>query len=291
MRNTGGMHIMKKHPRTYKEQVDILKSRGLIINDENKVYNFLKQNNYYRFAGYFRFFQVDANNKKDDFKETSTFDEILQIYTLDKQLRLLLVEGLENFEIMYKSRLAYSLSHFYKNQFMYLDKTIYKNKNSNTLIDKINSELVRSNDLCIKHFKENNEKIPFWAGIEVFTFGTVSKIYSSLIDKTLKKDIIKVFNVFNSYKNFISILISFVNLRNICMHYGRVWNKKITSPIPNNALYKKYGNASTRSHWKIITMLIHTIDSINGNNNYSKKVLKLCKSNKLFFQGLTYPNL
>ncbi|WP_161487298.1 hypothetical protein [Butyrivibrio hungatei] len=42
-----------KKSKTYKEQVEILRNKGLKINDSSNVISFLNHVNYYRFSGYF----------------------------------------------------------------------------------------------------------------------------------------------------------------------------------------------------------------------------------------------
>ena len=42
-----------KKPTTYQEQLDILKSRGIIIDDPNQCIAVLETVNYYRFTAYF----------------------------------------------------------------------------------------------------------------------------------------------------------------------------------------------------------------------------------------------
>ena len=44
--------MANKDFKTIKEQLEILRSRGLTINDENKAQDFLLCNNYYRISGY-----------------------------------------------------------------------------------------------------------------------------------------------------------------------------------------------------------------------------------------------
>ena len=46
------MEKYKKPPLTFAQQVDLLKNRGLIVNDVEKAEKFLSQVNYYRFSGY-----------------------------------------------------------------------------------------------------------------------------------------------------------------------------------------------------------------------------------------------
>ena len=44
--------LMLKEPKTFDEQIDLLKSRGLIIGDEEKAKFILSNISYYRFSAY-----------------------------------------------------------------------------------------------------------------------------------------------------------------------------------------------------------------------------------------------
>ena len=73
--------------------------------------------------------------------------------------------------------------------------------------------------------------------VEVFSFGTLSKFYKNMLNKD-KKAIAKTFGV--GYTYFESWLESISYVRNICAHYGRIYNAKLTkTPI----LYKEYTQA------------------------------------------------
>lgn len=54
---------MKKDFKTIEEQIELLRSRGLIIPDEDKAYRYLLTNNYYNIInGYSKFFPCDGEN-------------------------------------------------------------------------------------------------------------------------------------------------------------------------------------------------------------------------------------
>ena len=49
-----------KQAASYQDQVRILKSKGLIIEDKNDCMQFLKHTNYYRFSAYCESFRYEA---------------------------------------------------------------------------------------------------------------------------------------------------------------------------------------------------------------------------------------
>ena len=88
----------------------------------------------------------------------------------------------------------------------------------------------------VRNFREHYEggNLPIYAIVELFSFGTLSKFYKNMINKD-KKAVAKTFGV--GYTYFESWLESIAYVRNICAHYGRLYNAKLTkTPI----LYKEY---------------------------------------------------
>ena len=68
--------------KTIDEQIEILRSRGLIIEDETEAKDFLFRNNYYRISGYSL-----TLRKNDVFAKSATFRNIEDIYHFDHEFR------------------------------------------------------------------------------------------------------------------------------------------------------------------------------------------------------------
>ncbi|MGI6177273.1 MAG: Abi family protein, partial [Eubacterium sp.] len=91
-----------KEFKTIHEQIEILKSRGLLIENNQETEIFLLKNNYYRVSGY----SLTLRNK-DVFYPGSTFQNIIDIYEFDRELRHILMRYLDIIEITFKSIYAY----------------------------------------------------------------------------------------------------------------------------------------------------------------------------------------
>ncbi|MCD8049057.1 MAG: Abi family protein, partial [Clostridia bacterium] len=74
---------MPKLFKTIDEQLNILKSRGLNVSDDNAAKEFLKYNNYYRISGYSLTLRVH-----DRFYPNATMQNIIDIYNFDRDLRI-----------------------------------------------------------------------------------------------------------------------------------------------------------------------------------------------------------
>jgi abortive infection bacteriophage resistance protein len=305
VRNTGGalfyywVNSMKNAKNTT-EQIELLKSRNLIFENESNAKRLLLQHSYYRLSGYWRKYQIDDKNCANNFIKETTFEKIIEIYVLDMLLRNILQKGLGIFEVCFRSNFAYYMALSGENgQFLYLQPNSYSNKiseneNPEELLVKIKKELTRSNEKCIKYYREKGENVPIWAAIEILSFGTVSKMYSRWINKDTVKKVYQEFETFKllkKYKHIIPIVHSLVYLRNLCAHQVRIWNRRLIFQTSDIDGFKKFGNSSERAQWRIISILMLLVDEINQNNEYSTEVLKLCKQNKEFYNGLIEPIL
>ena len=71
--------------KTLDEQIDILKARGLIVNDYDKAKKILFKENYFFLNGYRHFFT--ANYKDENFIPGTTFEELYSMFTFDRKIR------------------------------------------------------------------------------------------------------------------------------------------------------------------------------------------------------------
>ncbi len=90
------------------DQIKQLINRGLIINNFGVAKSFLRDVGYYRLSGYWWPMLADKNAKV--FKTNSTFENVIDIYNFDRELRILLFDIIEKIEIAFRTKLIYHLS-------------------------------------------------------------------------------------------------------------------------------------------------------------------------------------
>lgn len=216
-----------KPPKTYREQVEILNSRNLYIENFENAEKVLQRINYYRLIAYGLTLKDPLN--KDQYINGASFNEMLSLYEFDRKLRLLLLGTLETIEIELRTHISYEIAHKlgplgYKNQENFYNEKFHQDSmlELDTLVNKS-----RKGELFIEHhFRNYGGQIPIWAVIEVTSFGFISKFFRNL-NEDLKKHIAKTYyNVSNVYLD--SWLQTLSNIRNVCAHYGRLYNKKLT---------------------------------------------------------------
>lgn len=89
-----------KPPLNYSEQVKLLESRGLIIENKKKAERLLANISYYRLSAYMLPYKVCMNGViQDIFKAGTTLDMVYDLYKFDRKLRLLLFDAIERIEV------------------------------------------------------------------------------------------------------------------------------------------------------------------------------------------------
>lgn len=92
----------KKTATTIDEQLNLLKQRGMKCTDEHLVKLWLKTVGYYRLSAYWLPYEqppVAGQTRSKKFYAGTEFEKIVDIYTFDRQLRLLVSEATERIEI------------------------------------------------------------------------------------------------------------------------------------------------------------------------------------------------
>lgn len=204
------------------EQVSLLESRGLIIDNRSKVEQALSNINYYRLSGYLHDFK-DKNT--DTYKENLSWDRLKSIYDFDRKLTRVLMFALEDIEETLKTRLSYMItSHFPQDPLIYLKPTIYRDYDQYiSFLDHFYREKENNQNLpFIKHHKnEYDGFLPMWVAVEILTMGNLNAIYKNL-DGKYQKELAKKYKTGpNQLKNWIENL---TYTRNHLAHYMRIYN-------------------------------------------------------------------
>ena len=211
--------MVLKPPKTYQEQVLLLKQRGCIIYDDDECVKFLKQYNYYRVSAFFLPFRNNDHSYTDDI----TFLRIKSIIEFDKKIRIFIYALIEEIELFIRTNLAYYHGHKYGPD-GYLNLNNYIKSHQHTqFIKQIDIEIEHNkNALCVMHHKQKYDgKFPIWAIIELFSLGMLSRFYADMLLDDRKK-IATDYNTKAKYlENWLRTL---TVLRNICAHHGRLYN-------------------------------------------------------------------
>lgn len=268
-----------KPPLTITEQLQLLRDRGLIINNESKALHLLENLSYYRLSGYWYPFLADRVDHR--FKLNASFENAFQLYCFDKELRKLVNSELEKIEVAVRAKIIYILSHDNDNPFWFEDSNLFNNYNNshNRLLDKITSEYERSDQEFIRAFKRKyiNSLPPSWITMEVISFGTLSLLYKNLKNGRSKRNVAKYFGL--DKQTFTSWIHCLVYIRNICAHHSRLWNRTlgIQPRIPRTPR-KQWLDTPPPNNNKpffVLSMILYLLQTINPQSTFHKRFKQL----------------
>ena len=101
------MNLPKIH-KSFAEQVEILKSRNMIIEDEKAAEEYLSKCNYYRLNVYFHIFlSKDKTRKSWTYNKKVSFEDIKAIEETDSYLRHLIFNYIEKIELKLRTLISY----------------------------------------------------------------------------------------------------------------------------------------------------------------------------------------
>ncbi len=235
---------MVKEFKTIDEQLNILCDRGLTVFDREKAKDFLLHNNYYRVSG----FSLTLRDH-DKFFDNAQFQNIIDIYNFDYELRHILLKYIEKIEVSFKSIYSY----FFSKQYGPLG---YKDSCNFTAFDEylviINKSMDQlqkrlSHEAYLKHFIEDlHEEVPLWAYIELFTISDISKLYK-ISHSQLKIDIANEFglSVNGGYEILEKYMHGMTIIRNLCAHNSRLYNRLFITKPSLNSKEKKLLNTDS----------------------------------------------
>lgn len=264
--------IMKesKPPLNISQQILKIKSKKITIADESKCIAFLKRNNYQKLFLFRSFFNPTS----------LTFENLVNLYNLDIEIRNIIFYGLGIIESKLKTELAYY--HVLKdNNHGYLNSDYFFDKNFHSLfIKEIVKELnipKKQPEMIKNHFNKYDDDPPLYKIIEIFSFGQISKFYSNMLNtdkKALSKENYDRIDIFILKSWFIFL----VEIRNACAHGTPLLTKKILYPPQKlkNSTWDPIENTDIR----ILFLGMKTV--INDSTEFDKVKIKLIDSLKSF---------
>lgn len=246
-----------KAPTSYAEQVQLLKDRGMIIEDERHAYDVLRQINYYRLSAYwFHFLEPKTpTNQNNVFKPGTSFNKVIGLYDFDRALRLILIEALERIEVIYRAEISYYFSQRYRENGHYDAANFWRQDWHDEFLLTLKKQMEKNEDAPFvkHHITKYNGKMPLWCAFEVLSFSDLSKFYHNLKRKDQK-------NIAQNMGHDASYLHNWLHcmsiLRNKCAHYARLYNMDFSLPAKIGAkTLKKYQDMTNNSLFSYIVTL------------------------------------
>jgi abortive infection bacteriophage resistance protein len=275
--------MFKQLPLTIDEQIDLLKQKKLIIEDEAKAKYWLSHVSYYRLKHYtFSFKNINDNN---NFIPNTTFKQVLDLYLFDRKLKLVIFDGLETIEVAVKTMLSNTFSQSYGAHW-YLEETMFSEKfEYDKFIEAIQAEYNDPDEYSVQVYKTiySDPKLPpSWMVMEFLTFGTISKIFEHIMVRNEKLDICWHFNLPDNI--LMSWLHCFTHMRNRCAHHARfvyrsVKHEPILPSRRKHIFLNEVDSVNRSSLYAALCCMQHLIGKINPDSSFKSGLLSLIDLN------------
>ncbi|MBR5847552.1 MAG: Abi family protein [Bacteroidaceae bacterium] len=308
------MELYNKPPLTYREQVELLKSRGVSFADEQEAEMHLANISYYRLSAYMLPYKKKVGGDIiDQFKEGTTWEMIYRLYAFDRKLRLIVFDAIERLEIAIRTQIIYQLSHKYGSHWQD-NANIFHPETTKTLrdgrkvtfdaygeIQKHIKEQLHNNkaEVFIKHYSskyDRPENPPSWMSVEVMYFNHLSRICTGLKNRADINGIASYFAL--PPQTFCSWLHAINYLRNLCAHHARVWNRDMNI-IPEKLLFSKsldwISNPDTVQRSKayyFFCMLNYLLQTANPTSPFKQRLIDLLEEYRdvVSLNAMGFPN-
>ena len=227
---------------TIPQQITLLRTRGMLVEDDAKASEYLRRIGYYRLSAYWHpMRRRDPSNGvvQDEFTEGTTFKEATDLYTFDGRLRLIMLDALERIEVSLRTEVALTLgarapkAHRDLRNFDIKFSRPTSGKGSaskhRVWLGKLDDRFMKSKDQFAEHFRTKypSDDMPIWIAVELLDFGPLSHLISGMKYADRKQ-------IGQSYRGvdanqLASWAHSLAYTRNVCAHHSRLWNKPLVN--------------------------------------------------------------
>lgn len=280
--------LYNKPALSFDEQLQKLEAHGMVIGDRASALKHLSTISYYRLSGYwYPFRQRDGQGKvTSQFNEGISFEQVLELYEFDRQLRSLVLDAIERVEVAIRTQITYHMAHTY-GAFAHTDhRNFHPGFDHASWLSKLEYETTRSSDEFIRHFKNKYKgypAIPVWMLTEVMSLGALSFFYKGLQNNQKagiedKKAVAQHFNIHHKrLGNWLHIL---TYVRNICAHHSRLWNRELAIRPDQNKAAEWSSPITPRNDriFYILLMLRHLLRGTGNGDIWAKETTDLLET-------------
>lgn len=275
------------------EQIALLKSRGMTIDDDAAAVSTLERLGYYRLSGYFyplRKTQPRGTvGRQDDFQVGTSLHLIDQVCEFDRELRLLVLDAVERVEVAVRCDIGHRLGQRHGLAHETPDEL---DQNFCTLINprtgrtdyhdwtlKLSSQLERAQreDFVKHHADKYGGKMPIWVITEVWDFGLLSKFFAGMRFKD-QLFIARKYGL-GEAKYLVSWLRAINFARNVSAHHSRLWNRNMTErpgfPSTQPHHYLHHLSANTHAQTRVygtLCVLKTMLDKISPGHDWGRRL-------------------
>lgn len=257
------------------------------LGDRARAEHFLTHISYYRLRAYWLPFEIRQQPGQDGhaFRPGTTFDDVIALYVFDRELRLLVMDAIERFEVSLRSVMANHLG-LAHGPFAHCQSHLFRDPKvwGDTSAD-LAKEYQRSRETFAEHFRTKYTGLsspPIWAATELMAFGQLSRWLANLAAPADRQRIAAAYfldeRILVSFTHHLSIV------RNHCAHHSRLWNRSLSFKmmLPTKKPKGIASNFNVQAPGKLyntLTMLVYLLGIISPGATWRQRVVDLLKAN------------
>lgn len=232
-----GNSEFSKPPLNHDQLLERMALRGLTIPEPERAQRYLRHVGYYRFSPYLIPFR--SRSQSEQLRPGTTFDDVLDLYVFDRKLRLLVMDAVERIEVAVRAATTDYMSTIYNDAFWYTKKNHFKDQHKHSqflaMVEKTchlqlrrkqeSSDGRYAHTSALEHYLityGEPELPPSWVTFELLTLGQLESV---ILNMRSSSDVNKISGSLGINGPLMkSWLRTYVRVRNICAHHGRLWN-------------------------------------------------------------------
>lgn len=244
---------MKEYTKPYRSPQELLEKligQGLVVSDRHTATTFILQNNYFRIKGYF----VPFFGPQQKFFPGTSFSDIHNLYQADQKIRDFLFPLIAVLEVRGRAVLDNVITAATGDPFWHLDSGNFRSfAVIKQVLNKAGKRFHEGRQEFAAHYRETyytrksfafRRIPPFWIISEIFTLEQFVTFLKQIdrdqfrrTGKNLLDDCAQQFGL-NGFDALFTNFQCLLELRNICAHHTRLWNRNLQAP---NGIVKKLG--------------------------------------------------
>ena len=267
-------------PTSPEEQVEFLRERGMTINNRPLATRSLRFVSYYRLRAYWLAFEKSPGR----YKPGTAFEHGLNLYFFDRELRLLVLDATERVEVALRARWEQRMSRAYGHYGYLDDEDIYSNTGRlYRSIGRLKDDYSKYKKDLKEHYQKkydqlNPDRPIVWMAAERMSFRNLIDWIGNLKHTKDRREVSRHLPIDET--EFVSLMHHLADVRNICAHHDRLWDRDIESIRARKALKRLEDSMSDDNKnrlYNTLVLLCHLLDTIEpeGARRWRKQVIAL----------------
>lgn len=265
---------MPKKATYLHEQIALLRSRGMVITDEQKAEEILLDVGYYRLGFYAYPFEINPQQQPRDhtYKPDTDFNQIVELYYFDHDLRHILMRYISRIEVNIRTFITYTVSNYYRTDpTWFVNSRVVKADFRNNFEQKIYSTLRQNPCIANHHHRYHNDRFaPAWKTLEFMTLGSIITLYESLLDQNLKLQIAKHYGL-NTIPLFENYLQTLKVIRNACAHGNHIFDLQLIKAVKKGPL-QHFEAEHRHDIYAVLLVLLYFLHHISENREQELRI-------------------